>query len=483
MVSVPEFQDKSKFHKMKISSDTNNDLNNEIRNTSNVDSADNSDIIDNNGNQQDIEYREFNEEFFVSMPLLFSRLASVHHSKVDKLMMTLGSITAISSVLPNYGGIYGNKWMGPNLYFYVLAKAGAGKGKLTWVKKLVEPVSHFFNTPQVALDQISRIDATSVKNLIESVTNDTRFQSLIIPGNVSSAAFIQLLQENNGKGFMMETEGDTIANMLASDYGNYSDMFRKAYEHETISYARKTDSQRVYVEHPQLSVIVSSTPKQLHRLIADAENGLFSRFAYMTIPSSPDFKNVFDDSGYDEIVKAYEKSGEEILRVFLMLSSKQEVMFSLTKCQQAKFLEHFGGLKSAVVNFLDEKLEGSVHRLASIFFRIAMVQSIFRYSELDELPDMIVCNDVDFENTLLLSSLLVNQMIEVYNTLPNAEVDKLAANKASFYRALPIEFTSAEAKVLASEFDMGDRTVERFLKNNTKLFEKVKHGRYRKLIA
>lgn len=431
---------------------------------------------------ENVDYKEFNEKFFDTLPAVLRSVTNTVDSTEDKLMLLLGSLVATSSVLPNYNGIYGNKKLYSNLFFYVLASAGAGKGKLTWVKKLIEPVSHFFTNPKLATEQMSKIDLASVKNLIEGVRGK-HLQNLIMPGNISSAAFIKHLDENKGKAFMMETEGDTIANVFSSDYGQYSDMLRKAFEHETISYSRKTDNEKVYIESPQLSLILTSTPKQLFKLISDAENGLFSRFAFMKIKSSPEFKNVFDNTGYDDMVATFEGGGAEVLKMFLQLTTKTEVRFSLSVSQQHEFMKFFSELKATIVNFIGQDLEGSVHRLGSICFRLAMIQSAFRIAESGEFPDTIECSDLDFQNSMLLTELLVSNMVDVYNMLPNSALDELCTNKNGLYRSLPDEFKTALAKQIGANFDMSDRTVDRFLKGNPALFEKVKHGYYRKKIA
>lgn len=442
-----------------------------------TDRTDTSDTVENK------EYKEFTNEFFDSLPTVLKSITDTVESTEDKLMMLLGSITASSSVFPNYFGIYGNKKLFTNLYFYVIAAAGAGKGKLTWVKKLVEPVGYFFSNPEEATENMSKIDIASVKQLIASVTDNVRFQNLIIPGNISSAGFIKLLGQNKGRALMMETEGDTINNAFKSDFSNYSDMFRKAYEHETISYYRKTDDEKVILENPQVSVILTSTPKQLFRLIPSAENGLFSRFGYMTIKSSSNFINVFDNGGFERTSKTFEDCGAEVLRIFLHLSSQVETRFVMTESQQVDFLEFFNQMKSVIVNFIDSDLEGSIHRLGSMFFRIAMVQSLFREAENENISEVITCSDVEYNNTKLLIELLISQMIEVFNMLPNVELDQLSTSKANLYRSLPDEFETALAKQQGADFDLSSRTVERFLTENEALFEKVKHGLYRKKIA
>src|SRR5690554_6717079 len=103
---------------------------------------------------------------------------------------------------------------------------------------------------------------------------------LFIPANNSSTGAYQLLNDSDGKGLIFETEGDTLAKAFKSDYGDYSDGFRKAFHHETIAYYRRTDRELVEIDHPKLSTLLSGTPMQISALIPSAENGLFSRFMF-----------------------------------------------------------------------------------------------------------------------------------------------------------------------------------------------------------
>lgn len=50
---------------------------------------------------------------------------------------------------------------------------------------------------------------------------------------------------------MFEAEGDTLSQTLKSDYGNYSDVFRKAYYHETVSQCRCKDSKFLELDCPK----------------------------------------------------------------------------------------------------------------------------------------------------------------------------------------------------------------------------------------
>src|SRR5690606_30104441 len=116
---------------------------------------------------------------------------------------------------------------------------------------------------------------------------------LYLPANSTKTAMMQLLMENNGRGIIFETEGDTLADMLRQDYGNFSDVLRKAYHHESVSFFRRANNEDVFIEHPQLSVVLSGTQDQLHRLIPTIENGLFSRFCFYILDQRQGFKDPF----------------------------------------------------------------------------------------------------------------------------------------------------------------------------------------------
>jgi hypothetical protein len=63
--------------------------------------------------------------------------------------------------------------------------------------------------------------------------------------------------------------------------GKLFDMLRKAFHHEKISVSRKTNSEYVEVNEPQLCHCIIRTPKQIFNIIPSAEDGLFSRFFFV----------------------------------------------------------------------------------------------------------------------------------------------------------------------------------------------------------
>jgi hypothetical protein len=384
--------------------------------------------------------------------------------------MLLSAITVISSILPNVHGKYNCERVYPNLYLYVLGKAGSGKGNLVWSRRLISALEKRKSENQSTglLQQL--IDSS--QNQIPQIPD-----KFIIPANNSSAGFVKILNDRDGKGLIFETEGDTIANVFKTDFGNYSDLLRKAFHHEPISQYRKGENVYVDLTEPKLSVVISSTPNQLKRIISNAENGLFSRFMYVITEPAEEFLDVFS-SGNINRKQLFDEASELLLTLYQNLQHCDEIEFRYTNDQAKEFLTVFNKNKSLLVNMFHEDLDGSVNRMGLMTFRISMVLTILR--NMDSLQSgTIFCGDEDFHLSLKLAEKLLFNANAVIDILPTQIEDQLSGKKLNLFQELPEEFTTAEAKEMGNRFGMSDRTIDRFLK--TACFEKSGHGSYKKV--
>jgi hypothetical protein len=66
---------------------------------------------------------------------------------------------------------------------------------------------------------------------------------------------------------IFENEADALSNMLKQDYGNFSDILRNSFQHETVSISRASDDRYFEIKSPQLSIVLSGTPNQVMPLI------------------------------------------------------------------------------------------------------------------------------------------------------------------------------------------------------------------------
>src|SRR5262249_12983738 len=115
-----------------------------------------------------------------------------------------------------------------------------------------------------------------------------------IPANVSSAKLVQQLVDNypDTPSLILEEEIDTLSASNKSDYGNFSHILRKGFSNESISSARKTDNSFIECSTPKLAIILSGTFKQVHGLIGNAEDGLYSRFLFYHFKTGPKWQDV-----------------------------------------------------------------------------------------------------------------------------------------------------------------------------------------------
>lgn len=383
-----------------------------------------------------------------SLPLLFKKTCNCFDKDDQKFMMLIGNLTAIGSILTNTSGVYDNCSLYPNLYLFVNGRASSGKGKLTWSKAL----------------------------FVEIEGHDTGF----IPANNSMEGFMQLLNRNSGKGLMFETEGDTLSNILKKEYGNYSDILRKSFHHESISYYRKTNDVLVEVDSPKLSVILSGTPKQLTTLIPNPENGLFSRFLFLHLESDRSFKDVFAKNKGLSTSELYGTAIDDF-NENLNDYYTSKVIFDFSEDQKFRFLKLLRELKIGLVEMVDIDLDSTANRMGCNFFRIAMILTQVRAIEEGNQSDLLICSDTDFKIVELIVEALVEGAIKAFDMMPKQTItDDLPLNKLNLYKQLPLdEFHSSLAVEIGENLSIGKRTIQRFLKESD-LFEKIKQGYYQK---
>ncbi len=351
--------------------------------------------------------RTFPESVFNGMPAMFSDGLTILTDPTEKSVFLMGALGVISGLIPNIVGLYDAQTVTPNLYCYILGGYGSGKGALRYARALG---NHVHRTKLAETMEAK-------ENRMEGEPEPPQLLHFI-PANNSKTGFFELLASNQGAGTLFESEGDTLADAIRQDYGNFSDGLRKAYHHEQISYYRRTGREFVEIDNPRLSVVLSSTFDQLLALIPTAENGLFSRFCYFTLPPDPNFKNVFDTRKTDYTAR-FQAIGEQLAKIYRFLNSQPDpITFQFNPDQKTRFLTYFQKLKTAMQDDVNHDLDGLINRLGLQFFRIAMILTTFRGFGGDGLTGPMDCGDQDFDLAMEIIEVLKNHAVDVYAALP-----------------------------------------------------------------
>lgn len=411
----------------------------------------------------------FPEDIIPQLPDFLKRVVSVAASAEERDILLLGTVTVISGCLPKLYGLYDSRKVYPNLFLFVTAQASAGKGRLIHCRQIVNQIHKDLRDRAKELKQryeieLAQYNAAKGKDANLEKPQKPPEKMLFIPANNSSTGAYQLLGDSEGRGIIFETEGDTLAQAFKSDYGNYSDGFRKAYHHETISYYRRTDREYVDIENPKLSVVLSGTPQQVSSLIPSAENGLFSRFIFYSMNVQLVWKNVFESKTADGLEAWFDDLGMEFYTLYNTLMKEPEIQFSFTMNQQQRFHTFFEGLQKKYVSVEGLHYMASVRRLGLSFFRLCMVFSVLRIMEHGNMTSQMICEDQDFNSVMAMLKVLVQHSANVYGQLPQEETKPTRKDKkAKFLADLPREFGRQQYLKVAEKYKIPGKTAEGYI--------------------
>lgn len=444
-------------------------------------------------------------------PAFCQKILDSQDDPVGRDKMILGSLNIISGVLPkSLYSIYDRRRIYPSLYTIIYGGFASKKGDLEACRKLLEPVKRQMRQQyekevadyELALANWENAPKASRGKMPEEPT----LRSPFIPANSSASAVYRALAANGGWGEIFDTEADTLTNMLSKkEYGDFSDLLRKAHHHEECSMARVGEHLFIEIIEPRLSVLLTCTDSQLHPLLAadNFVNGLASRFLfYALLNGIIEFRDVFEGSDRP-IEDTYKQLGEQLFVLYQTLLERMAhpIQFVLSKAQQAAFLQAFKEMLTEHYELFGDGIQGFIYRLALECYRITMVLSALRrLSEqletgdclFEEVEQALCCDDRDFHIALTIIECLVKHTVRIYKVFsqtqesPFLKADKKDAEQIKkLYMALPngCEFKTAEAKEIALRLGFKERSIARYLHEmveDYKVLVQPRYGYYQK---
>lgn len=436
--------------------------------------------------QEENDLPLFPEEVYEHLPPFLDKVVKSAISPSDRDMLLIGAITVLSSTLGKVSGVYDERIIFPNLYLFVSADAGMGKGVLTLCRELVAPI----NADLRAVARQQSLDSDGNKD------KDIPMLTLIIPANSSASAFIKTLADNDGVGLMFETEGDTLSQTLKSDYGNYSDTLRKAFHYEPVSLCRRKDKEFLELDCLRLSVVLAGTPGQVRNLIQDSENGLFSRFMFFNVKFEKNIRNVF-------VVTDSKKSKTEALRQlgewYKELSSKIQreasaYEVSIPPLLHSHFMEHYNLLNNECCDAIGHRMQGVVRRNGLMAFRIMMVLTVVRHMMDDcyhPMPEghplQLECTDEDYYTSLAIAETLLYHSAYMFRLLEKPITPASASGRNDrrelLYNMLPGSFTKQDYLSFVRQLEFSEsacnKWIDRYIAENR--LRHCGHSKYEKV--
>lgn len=433
-------------------------------------------------------------------------------SPAQRDVLLLGALTVLGAGMGrNVRSSYGGKMVSPSLQTFVVALPAAGKGILSLVRLLAEPIHDEIRQAVTESMKSYRrekaaYDAMGKERGKAEIPEMPLNKMFLISGNNTGTGILQNIIDSDGTGLICESEADTISAAIGSEYGHWSDTMRKAFDHDRLSYNRRTDHEYREVKKTYLSVLLSGTPSQVKPLIPTAENGLFSRQVFYYMPAIHHWQNQFDrnDSDLEDTFKALGMEWKDKLKTIVMNGI---FTLHLTDGQKDEFNRLFSRLfvRSGLAN--GNEMSSSVARLAINICRIMEVVAMLRAMEQGEItaspyvsPDphtatdnlkdhivsrwnLLIASD-DFHAVLSLAESLYRHTTHILSFLPNTEVASRGnADRDALVDSMEEEFTRASFLQKAGEMGIKSETASTWLKRMQKhgLVENVDgKGNYRK---
>ena len=308
----------------------------------------------------------------------------------------------------------------------------------------------------------------------------------LISGNNTGTGILQNIMDSNGTGIICESEADTVSTAIGTEYGNWSDTLRKAFDHDRLSYNRRTDREYQEVSRSYLSVLLSGTPAQVKPLIPTAENGLFSRQNFYYMPRVTQWADQFGEDEVD-VDEEFRLMGNEWKNTLDELTLRGLFTLKLTHAQHKQFNFLFDKLfhRSGKIN--GDEMSSSVIRLAVNACRMMSIVAILRSLEdpslvkpdahisSDNLKDRIiprwnlVITDDDFHAVLALVEPLYLHATHVLSFLSSSVIKRRStADKDMLFAEMEDEFTRRLLLEKAHDRRIPESTALTWLKRLTK---------------
>ena len=411
-------------------------------------------------------------------PKILLLIMSYATSPTQRDVMLLGALTAIGASMERYVRCpYAGNLQSPCLQSFIVAPSASGKGILSLIRLLVEPI-HDEIRQQVATEvkaykkEKAAYDVMGKERSKVEAPQMPKNRMFLISGNNTGTGILQNIMDANGTGLICETEADTISAAIGSEYGHWSDTLRKAFDHDRLSYNRRTDQEYREVKKSYLSVLLSGTPAQVKPLIPSTENGLFSRQLFYYMHGIWAWINQFE-SGEADLEAIFTDIGLEWKKQLDLMKTHGVHTLRLTDEQKQEFNTLFSDLffRSGLAN--DNEMSSSIARLAvntcRIMAEVAMIRALecdqpyqFKNSSIHLLtPDKEIATDnikdgiitrwdvtitaEDFKAVLELVTPLYRHATHILSFLPSTEVKHRAnADRDALFEAMGNQFTRAQ---------------------------------------
>ncbi|MBK9630326.1 MAG: DUF3987 domain-containing protein [Saprospiraceae bacterium] len=363
----------------------------------------------------------FPKELIPLLPKMLQRLAKTGETEIQRDLAIIAAFTVLSSIMPNVSFFY-SKRLFLNLYMFVIASAGEGKSKVDQVSEILRPL----HKRLVKECTESKAKYNQDKKAFEESGIGPRplypdCKGIYIAEDITHPALVEKLASKSELNLLVSTEADSLNRTMHNEAFNKSDLFRKAFQHESISYSRMKDLKDIIAENPKLSSLITGTPGTIEGMIKGAEDGTSSRYAYYWFTTGKfeweDQQSESKKFAHNEILSV----ADTVTELFDFIQGRN-IDFDFTKGQRVAFNNFFRDYVAQLDHENDGNFFASVKRHGIIFVRIAAVLTVVEYYEKADRSQSMICSDNTFNACLMIIRVLLEHSRKVYAHIQKKKV-------------------------------------------------------------
>jgi hypothetical protein len=423
-----------------------------------------------------LQFQERQQIDVLQLPQMVGDVIRNFDTPLQQKMALASTVTIIGSLLPKIHFSYENGKNHSSLYTVIVLPPASGKGSTGKIeivlRKIIEEQHKEIKRVKANYKrEMRQYDREVRENPNAKPPDKPSYPLLKIPGNITSAKFIEQLAENNGEMFALifETEIDGITNMMGSaQFGKDNSMIlRKAYHNESVSIMRKSGD-HYEISSPKLSIVLTGTPSQLNGLFQSVEDGLYSRFLIVNGSVPLLWKDVQPCDSCTPIEVKLERLADDFHAFYLKMKDL-ELEFKLTD-EQWRRINDFGENRLKTSFDIGGEYATSVaKRHALMIARIACILSMMRYYTNGDSAGVFICEDRDFETALSMVTESFDCSMEIFLSLKKQKDKEGDSKMMELFERMPTRFKTNELSPLVKSLRISDRTMYRHLEELVKI--------------
>ena len=419
------------------------------------------------------------------LPAIYRDVTGLYKGPYAHTELLFGMFTILSSVLPNYTVTHNYHDYGACIMCITFGSSGSGKGKVGDMLKLIKGINarlredyklelkHYRKVKRrYDMKQKMRLrdHNTQIVDIHDTSQEDDEPEMpvrkmVILPESTTKANLHEMLAINEPDGSLYFcSEIGTLIASNANDFGQFIDLFLRAYQEEPMQRGRKTDAEDIRIENPRLAVLLTGTPDVLRRLGDIVESGFTNRFFFMHLPTFSKYirePKKMETISHKEVMGKYATIVTELydtLRDFDNCLDRVRLEFTE---QQHEYINHEveERLNYYFGSYAHEDVIPIVLRRALDMKRLLMQITLFRrYDECGNWDDVFASNilypdDDDIDLALQIMDYAIKQSKHAYEViaLKEGEVMQKRFIANELCDMLSHEFTAADAVQLCKD--------------------------------